>query len=162
MQYVVILMLTALACLNLNMAQAAYVFQRESLKGLPEEISVIIEKIQSDAQADGLSQDAIRTAVEVILRSSGLRVVPAAEAFLTVNVGTIKEASMPLYSCSVRVTLYQQVRFMHRPQDETYYASTWNSGSVAYFSPSRISEVVNIVEGHVKEFANDFLAVNPR
>ena len=61
-------MMLAFVCLDLSLAHPANPDQRESLRGLPG-VQVLIEDIRPDAQADGLSQEAIRTAVELILRS---------------------------------------------------------------------------------------------
>ena len=78
MRHVVMTMLMAYVCLDLSLAHAASPDQRESLRGLPG-VQVLIEDIRPNAQADGLSQEAIRTAVELILRSSGIRVLTQSE-----------------------------------------------------------------------------------
>ena len=72
MRYVVMAMLMTLICLDLSVAQTRDQ-QRDSLQGL-RGVEVVIESLRPDAQADGLSQEAIRTAVELILRSKGIRV----------------------------------------------------------------------------------------
>ena len=70
-------------CLDLSTAQAAVTpGERASLEGLPG-VEVVIEKINPDAQADGLSEEAIRTAVELILRSNGIRVLTQSEFMTT-------------------------------------------------------------------------------
>ena len=71
MRYVVMAMLMTLICLDLSVAQTRDQ-QRDSLQGL-RGVEVVIESLRPDAQADGLSQEAIRTAVELILRSKGIR-----------------------------------------------------------------------------------------
>ena len=115
MRHVVMAMLMAYVCLDLSLAHAASPDQRESLRGLPG-VQVLIEDIRPDAQADGLSQEAIRTAVELILRSSGIRVLTQSERletpskpYLSVHVGTDKHASGQ-YSFNARVELHQQRR----------------------------------------------------
>ena len=70
MRYAVIAMLMTMICLDLSLAQTRDQ-QRESLRGL-QGVEVVIENIKSDAQVDGLSQEAIRAAVELILRSNGI------------------------------------------------------------------------------------------
>ena len=142
--------------------------QRESLRGLPG-MQVLIEDIRPDAQADGLSQEAIRTAVELILRSSGIRVLTQSERsempskpYLYVHVGTDKNSSGH-YSFNSRVALHQAVSLVHRLQ-HIMLAPTW-------FPPGKLRTVgqqnmrlwvINSIEPLVREFANDFLAVNPR
>lgn len=68
----------ALTCLTLSTAQAAGSNERESLVGLPG-VLVVIEEINPEAQTDGLSVEAIQTAVELILRSSGIPVLTPSE-----------------------------------------------------------------------------------
>ena len=83
MRYVVMAIVMGLTCLNLSTAQAETTpSQRESLRELSG-LVVVIEKISPDAQADGLSEEAIRTAVELILRSSGIRVLTLSERPMT-------------------------------------------------------------------------------
>jgi len=74
MRYVVTAMILVLTCLGPSLVQATTSSERESLRRLPG-VHVVIEDIQADAQADGLSEEAIRTAVELILRSSGIRLL---------------------------------------------------------------------------------------
>src|SRR6185503_215890 len=100
--------------LDLGKAQAAGDPQeRESLRGLSG-LGVVIGEINPDAQADGLSQEAIRTAVELILRSSGIQVLtqpellkPPVRPYLYVQITTINSGS--LYSVGLNEILYQEV-----------------------------------------------------
>ena len=167
MRYVVIAVLMILTCLDLSMAQTRDQ-QRESLRGL-QGVEVVIEDIRPDAQADGLSQETIHAAVELILRSNGIRVLTQSESlktpvapYLYVHVGTDKN-SAGQYSFNSRVELHQAVSLVHRPQ-QIMLAPTW-------FPPGKFRTVgqqnmrlwvINSIEPLVKEFANDFLAVNPR
>ena len=97
MRYVVMAMMVAFVCLDLSPTHAANPDQRESLRGLPG-VQVLVEDIRPDAQADGLSQEAIRT-------------------------GTDKNSSGH-YSFNARVELHQAVSLVHRPQ-HTMLAPTW-------------------------------------
>ena len=167
MRYVVMAILMTLTGFDLSMAQTRDQ-QRESLRGL-QGVEVVIEDIKSDAQVDGLSQEAIRAAVELILRSSGIRVLTQSERsetpskpYLYVHVGTDKTSSGQ-YSFNSRVELHQAVSLVHRPQ-QIMLAPTW-------FPPGKFRTVgqqnmrlwiINSIEPLVREFANDFLAVNPR
>ena len=169
MRYIVMAMLTALTCLDPSMAQAARSNEaRESLRGFPG-VMVVIEGTNPDAQADGLSQDAIRTAVELILRASGIRVLTKSEEqaplfspWLYVSIGTVKNSS-GVYAYGLRFVFYQTVVTVHRPQ-QWLQAATWEPpgkfGTIGQLNLKR--EVIDILETMVKEFANDFLAVNPR
>lgn len=168
MRYVVMTVLMALTGFDLSLADAATPDQRESLRGL-QGVEVVIEDIKSDAQADGLSQEALRAAVELILRSRGIRVLTpsersetASKPYLYVHVGTDKSSSGQ-YSFNARVELHQAVSLVHRPQP-IILAPTW-------FSPDKFRTVgqqtmrmwiVNSIEPLVREFVDDYRAVNPR
>jgi hypothetical protein len=83
MRYIVMAIVMLLTCLNLITAQAAVTFgERASLAGLPG-VKVVIDEIKSDAQTDGLSEEGIRTAVELILRSNDIRVLTQSEWLTT-------------------------------------------------------------------------------
>ncbi len=165
MRYVVMAMLMTLICLDLSVAQTRDQ-QRDSLQGL-QGVEVVIESLRPDAQADGLSQEAVRTAVELILRSKGIRVftrpeslsMPAAP-YLYVKVSTYNHSS-DLYAYAVTVEVMQKVSLAKRPQ-QMMSATTWERGGVGTTGHSNIRIVIDSVESKVKEFANDFLAANPR
>jgi len=130
---------------------------------------VVVEEIKPDAQADGLSQESIRATVELILRSKGIRVLTQSERsempskpYLYVSVGTDKQASGQ-YSFSARVELHQAVSLVHRPQ-HILLAPTWLApGKLRTVAQKNIRLwVINSIEPLVRDFAIDFLAVNPR
>jgi hypothetical protein len=78
MRYVMMAILITLTGFDLIQAHAATSEQRELLRGL-QGVEVVIEDIKPDAQADGLSQEALRTAVELILGSRGIRALTPSE-----------------------------------------------------------------------------------
>lgn len=168
MRYVQMAIVLALTCFGPSAGQAADAEERESLRGLAG-VAVVIEKLDPDARADGLSEEAIRTAVELILRSSGIRVFTFQEiaetfslplSFLYMNVGTLKVKSM--YALNVNLWFNQQVSLVHRPQ-RTMLATTWHAAGVGIVGKDNLSKIIPVnIEPRVKEFANDFLAVNPR
>jgi hypothetical protein len=165
MRYVVMAMLMTLICLDLSVAQTRDQ-QRDSLQGL-RGVEVVIESLRPDAQADGLSQEAIRTAVELILRSNGIRVLTRSESlstpaapYLYVKVSTYNHSS-DLYAYAVTVDVMQKVSLAQRPH-YMMSATTWERGAVGTTGHSNIRMVIDSVESKVKEFASDFLAANPR
>ncbi len=166
MRYIVMIMVMALTCLDLRTTQAASPEERDSLRGLPG-VEVVIEDIDLDAQADGLSQEAVLTAVERILRSSDIRVLTQSESFKTppephlyVRV-TIMADNNSGYALSGVVELHQRVSLFHRPQREMS-TETWSVRSIGTVGRSRIRSVISkMIEPQVKEFAKDFLAANP-
>ncbi len=166
MRYIVMAMIMVLTSLDLSAAELS-ADTRESLRGLTG-VGVVIEEISSDAQADGLSVEEIRTAVELILRSSRIRILTRSERFKTpsspylyVRVSALK--SKVHYSLCVQVALRQDVSLVHRPQHIIIGVQTWGVSSFGHTGRSKLSEENSLlVEPLVKEFANDFLAANPR
>jgi len=170
MRYVVIALLMALGCFDPNAAHASGPEERDSLRGL-QGVQVLVEDIEKEVQADGVSQDAIRTSAELILRSNGIRVLTPSERlstpsapFLYLRVGTVKTklGIVDFYAFSVTVVPKQVVSLAHRP-GQVAIATTWEAqDGVGTLSRQDIRKVSSYVDDQVKEFANDFLAVNPR
>jgi hypothetical protein len=160
--------LMALTGFDLGLADAATLDQRESLRGL-QGVEVVIEDIKSDAQADGLSQEALRAAVELILRSRGIRVLTpsersemASKPYLYVHIGTDKNPSGQ-YAFNARVELHQAVSLVHRSQ-HILLAPTWSTPDKFRTVGQQTMRmwIVNSIEPLVREFVDDFRAVNPR
>ena len=166
MRYVMMAIVLVLTCLGLSTAQAGTAFERESLRGLPG-VAIVIENIVPEAQAEGLTDEAIRTSVELILRSSGIRVLAESDnaktpsaPWLYVGVRTVK--GKLAYATCTTVSLQQQVALVQRPKHTTD-ATTWQEGIVTVMSTRLLGSLIpETIEPLVKSFANDFLSVNPR
>ena len=169
MRYIVMAIVMLLTCLDLSTAQVAVTpGERASLAGLPG-VKVVIEDIKSDAQADGLSEEAIRTAVELILRSNGIRVLTQSELlttpsgpYLYVMVNSMKSKTGSYYAVGIIVQVNQRVSLVHRPE-HTMAATTYEMSGVGIYSTHLLRSLISdVIEPYVKIFANDFLAINPR
>jgi hypothetical protein len=77
-----------------------------------------------------------------------------------VKVSTYNHSS-DLYAYAVTVEVMQKVSLAQRPR-QMMSATTWERGGVGTTDHSNIRMVIDSVESKVKEFANDFLAANPR
>src|SRR5215831_13336981 len=116
MRYVVAMMLIVLTILDMTVARVSFADEPlsmggESLQGLPG-VYVLIEHISPEARADGLSKEAIRTAVELILRASGILEITEKEVvehtlpLLWVRINAAK-VGPSLYAYCVDVQLMQ-------------------------------------------------------
>jgi len=167
MRYLVMTTILILICVNLSAAQMeGFSSQRGSLHGLPG-VQLVVEAIQPDAEADGLSTQAIETAADEILQSKGIWVLTGEERvripsapYLYVNVNTTK-TNRGLYSFSIVIQLNQAVTLLTAEKSRTY-ATTWSSGSTGQTGGDNLPQLLEVIEGHIKRFADDFLAVNPR
>ena len=168
MRYLIIMMVMLLTCLDLHTAQAATEEERESLEGLSE-VEVFIGAIGSDARADGVSEEAIRTAVERILSSSGIPLFTKSEGrkallepYLSVKADTQWSETLSVYVIGLEIELYQAISLFQRPEHKMF-AGTWEKASIGTASRDKLSRfVVSNIETLVKEFANDFLTANRR
>jgi hypothetical protein len=167
MRYVLQLIVVALVWGNIEVVQALDTGSRESLRGISG-VGVVVEDIGSDASADGLSQDAIRTAAELILRSKGIKVLTSVERtrlgsapYLYVNVNTLKE-ELGLYAYAVNVDLKQVVGLLSI-KNARAWGATWSASVIGAVGETNLRQIiVDAVEPLVKDFANDFLLANPR
>ena len=167
MRYVLQLMVVALVWGNMEVVQALDSGSRESLRGISG-IGVIVEEISPDASADGLSQDAIRTAAELILRSKGIRVLTnidrtrlGSAPYLYININTLKE-ELGLYAYAVNVDLKQVVGLLSMKGAQAWGA-TWSASVVGAVGEANMRQIIaDGVEPLVNDFAHDFLLVNSR
>ena len=167
MRYVLQLVVTALVWGNMEVVQALDAGSRDSLRGISR-VGVVVEDISPEASANGLSQDAIRTAAELILRSKGIRVLTNVERtrlgsapYLYINVNTLKE-ELGLYAYAVNVDLKQVVGLLSIKSAQAW-GSTWSASVVGAVGEENLRQIIaDGVEPLVKDFANDFLLANPR
>lgn len=166
MRYVLQLIILALVWENMEV-QALDAGSRESLRGIAG-VGVVVEDIGSDASADGLSQDAIRTAAELILRSKGIRILTNIERtpsgsvpYLYINVNTLKE-ELGLYAYAVNVE-FKQVVGLLSIKGKLAWGATWSTSVVGAVGEANLRQIIaDGVEPLVKDFANDFSLVNSR
>ena len=159
------MVLIALTHLDASAAQAGRVEDRESLRRLPG-VEVIVETLLSEEEAAGFSRDAIRTGVELVLQSNGVRILTVSEQlqtssapFLYVKVNPLKHSSADTYCLAIEVELHQAVSLLNRPEQKLS-ARTWNRVQVAMIGERITGRVTEVVEPLIKQFANDFLTVN--
>ena len=138
---------------------------RESLRGIFG-LGLVIEDVSPDAAADGLSQDAIRTAVEQTLRSKGIRLLTErtrseSAPYLYINVNTLKE-ELGLYAYSVNVDLKQVVGLLSMKNKKTW-GTTWSASVIGMVRQENLTQIItDAVEPLVNDFVNDFRSANPR
>jgi len=165
MRYVLILALMVLSHLDTTAARAGRVEDREPLRRLPG-VEVIVETFLSEEEAAGFSREAIRTGVELVLQSNGIRILSASERlqtssapFLYVKVNPLKHSSADTFCLAIEVELHQAVSLLNRPEQKMS-ARTWNRVQVAMIGDQITGRVTEVVEPLIKQFANDFLTVN--
>lgn len=165
MRYVVTLLILISTPLDCSYLYAASKAERSSLIGLPG-VSVVIDNVALDMKAQGLSQEGIRTAVEQVLRSSGIRILTDEESLdvpsspsLHVIIASLKNPTLPQYSYCLTVELRQYVSLS---TTKNLVATTWSTGYLGFVGTNRLSDITRRSEELTQQFADDFLAVHPR
>jgi hypothetical protein len=144
-------------------------FEPEGLKGL-KGVYVLIEDLNKDAVADGLSKQAIQTDVERKLQQSGIRVLTEAQMQATpgkpalcVRVSTAKIFSYPTYSCFLSVELKESVKLQRNFGIQVVGATTWQTnGVVGYVFTQSLFTLRDHVKDEIDQFCNAWLTANPK
>lgn len=130
---------------------------RATLAGIAS-CHVLVEKIERDAEHDGLVASQIHTDVEFRLHQAGIRVDPSSDFTLYVNINTIK-SSAGVYAYNIRVSLEQSVRPVHNTSIITI-ASTWSLGTLGVIDAARLRDIRAVVLDHVEAFVTAHLEAN--
>jgi hypothetical protein len=166
MRSIVMVIALVLTCLDLSPAHARAPYERASLAGLPG-VVVLVEPITPEAQADGLSEEAIQDAVERILQSSGVRIFSESKPLpVSSNPWLYVQPTIgkggPYYFYNVSLRLIQEVSAVHG-RKHPLTATTWEGTTAGMVNEADLRDVIlDVTERWAKIFATDFLAVNPR
>jgi hypothetical protein len=136
-------------------------YGRATLKGITD-VFVLVEEFPDGAKKLGLSDDSVRTDVELKLRLAGLRVVTAEKGYklpgaphLYVNVNVTDSAD----AASVDIALNQNAK-LERDGQFAIGITTWTTGVV--ISHPNAQGIRDYVKDMTDKFLNDWLAANPK
>jgi len=132
-----------------------------------KEVKVIISDIATDAKQDGLDGVAIKTAVELRLRQSGIPVVesfssdaskPGLGLDIAIDTLGVNNGASYVYSLSLEANEYVTI---YRPSPLSTIAQTWTTGRFGIIGKDKVADLRDSINGMADKFANDFLAQNP-
>lgn len=142
------------------------VYTKDPLSGI-KEVKVVVSDIAADAKQDGLDSDAIKTAVELRLRQSGIPVVNSLSTdgskpsvYLDVTINTLAVNDGASYVYSLEMYMYEYVT-IYRSAPEKIMADTWDTGNYGIIGKDKISVIRDTINNMSDKFANEFLAQNP-
>lgn len=157
--------MVALQFCSVVMAQTDSKSSRQTLKDLAG-VFVLVDKLQPDAELDGLSSSQIQADVESRLKATGIKVLTMEEMLkapgmptLFVDANTLKRQDS--YTYSVEVVLQQNVR-LDRDPTELFIAPTWKIGAVGSVGATNIKQIGNGIRDEVDRFIAAYLSVNPK
>ena len=134
--------------------------ERATLKGL-KAVNLTVERIDPEAEKDGLTKSQLQTDVESRLRQAGISVDHLSDEYLYVDVNTLK-GERGVYSYSVHVEFHQSVMLVRDPKIIYYGAATWSVGRMGTVGSGHLREVREDVAALVDQFINAYLEQNPR
>jgi hypothetical protein len=138
---------------------SAYGQQRETLRGLGG-VTVVVSVV-GDA-ASKIPKGELQTYMEMRLREADIRVTQGEEVpRLILDVITLKDEEDGLYTLSVSLRLWQQVRLDRKPNFK-FLAPTWTTTQMIMRGEKNVSDIRDSVQGAMDHFINEFLKVNPR
>jgi predicted CXXCH cytochrome family protein len=157
--------------------QTTFVDQRGSLSGL-RGVTVVAVVEQSDLfKRYGLTEDTIRTKVEMQLRRNGVRVINREErivrqSWLYVYLRLMEVPSrynferVEALSGSLNIFLRQKVELLNTPGDSTRIfctATTWDMSGIVIWGTTQVEEGLDeTIRVLVEKFSKDYRKANPK
>ncbi len=122
-------------------------------------VEVLIESLNTDARSIGLTEDRLRTRVELRLRSAGLTPVNPRFSLelphLYVNINVIGDAF------SILVEYRRQVDFITGNRQYRYLATTWRYGNAGTHGRDA-AYITNALDEVLDKFLNEYLKANQK
>lgn len=160
-----VLPLLMVICLLLPGVSNAFSHDQKALVGL-KGVFVLVENIRPEAERLGLTQDQIKTDVELRLRKAGLTVLTQKEAYgvpgqpaLYVNVNTAIRPGSGHCAFGITVELCEKVIV---ERGFKTWGATWDTSTVGTVGIDNIRDLRGLVGDLVDKFINDYLAANPK
>lgn len=141
--------------------------QIDALVGL-KGVQVKVQKISPDAERMGLTEDQIKTDVELRLRKAGVRVLTEKEVdetpgqpALYVREDTIVMQDFPIIVNSISVELEEWVT-LPRGSQPYVIIIIWSTSQTTPMGAGKIQQIRGQVGWLVDRFIHDYLAANPK
>jgi len=137
----------------------------DTLKGL-HGVRVVVEDLDSDLIAAGISGDHIQSNVEDQLKKAGITVEDedawkddSAHPFLYIRLSSFKSDDGKFYAYHIDVELDQQVTVQNG--DTRTLCQTWQTGCIGIAPKDSVPQLYDRVTTYVGEFVDDFNSQNP-
>lgn len=140
-------------------------FDFSGLKGI-DELSIIIQDLDSDALDVGLSKERLRKTIELKLLMAGIKINKSSPVYIsysTLVLGTSVGDRKVGYAIYHSLSLNQSVELNRDPSQTVLAVPTWQQGSLLMVSPdSGASSVKSSLENLLDDFVVEYLKANPK
>jgi S1-C subfamily serine protease len=131
---------------------------------------LVLENLQDNATAAGLSGNDIQNDVEQKLHQASLPLIDENDssvtkkdptgAYLYINVNTIKNDD-GVFAYNISITLYEMVRLQRGASDQVE-GGTWHTGGIGVVGSDNLASAVrDDVKSYLDDFVKDYTAQNP-
>lgn len=138
--------------------------ERDDLKGLhlisERGVDIVIQPLKAEIKKYGLTEDAVKTTVELRLRKHGIKVCQSPRA-LHIIVNTYVDEDFNCTAINVLVELLRPAVLLFNPKVTTN-AVIWSKSHLNLAPLDEITAVMTGVQILVDEFINDYQAANPK
>lgn len=141
----------------------ALTLKQKPLVGL-KGVQVLVESLEPEAERLGLTNNQIKTDVELLLRKAGIRVLTQEEMentsgmpYLYVNVNTSIGGGLIAYNISVELS-----EFVTLANGLQAFGVIWDTGRIGTVLTNNIRQIRDSIGDEVDNFINDYLAANPK
>ncbi len=132
-------------------------------------IYVLVEGLKEDAKSAGLTEEQLKTDIELKLQLAGIKVNSREEslaskdgAHIYVNINTFGDKGSPFIMYHASLVFTQRVTVLRSPFT-TVFGTTWSKGAVGIRSRSKFPETAQqAVKELVDIFLNNYLTANPK
>ncbi len=138
--YILIIYALMFFSVSIVSAQTYTPNDRDTLAGI-RVMAVIVERLDFEIEAEGLTLNQIQTDVELRLRRAGIRVEKGPLLpYLYINLNALKHKSLPMFAYSLGVDFNQNV-ILERDKTVSATASTWTKGSVGTVGEMNLQQI---------------------
>ena len=132
-------------------------------------IYVLVEGLKENTKSGGLTEEQLKTDIELKLQLAGIKVNSREEslaskdgAHIYVNINTFGDKGSPFIMYNASVVFTQRVTVLRSPFT-TVFGTTWSKGAVGIRSKSKFPETAQkAVKELMDLFLNDYLTANPK
>ena len=158
--------MTLLASLASNGAAQLFVTTgKDTLRSLPG-IEIIVESVQPELEAAGLTAASLRADVDQRLRAKGIvtftsqgKNTSAAKPYLFIDLNALDISGQDLYAIAVQVQVRQTVQSLVTSSN-IVDAVTWDSHTVVGVPAKELHTVREEIGEHIDRFIRDWAAVH--
>jgi hypothetical protein len=165
-KWILLITVTVLLLASLDANAEFVVEDKETLRGI-KAIFVAIEPIRPEAEKFGLTQDKIRSDVELKLKRAGIKVLSKEEWLKTtgsprlyININQVYNNQVGAFICDMNVNFNQKVNLTRNPEVSCMATTWWTSATGAVGGKEMEEKVRDTIKDQVDLFLSDYLAVN--